>query len=122
MQPESSILKVSSRRLLGPALLLIALGVGNAIVGETKEYQYEQIYSELVLPDARSSHLPPALSRLQAVHEIDQRHIRKEIEAADRRVFYRTVSLGGRFMMIAGFALLAYHFFVLTRTSKIRKI
>lgn len=109
--------KSAPLRLAGPALLLIALGIGNAIIGDMKDRQYEQVYSELLLPHSRSSQLPPALSRLQAVHEIERRHIRKEIEAADRRIYYRTVSLGGRIMMIAGFGLLAYCLF---KVSKLR--
>ena len=78
-----------------PALFLFVLGLGNILVGYYKELQYTQVYEELT-ETAPMPILPSAISRIQAVPIAQDRHVRRQMEANERRNLYRLVGFGGK--------------------------
>ncbi len=81
-----------------PALFLFVLGLGNILVGYYKELQYSQVYEELA-QTAPMPILPSAISRIEAVPLAQDRHLRRQIEANERRNLYRLVGFGGKAFM-----------------------
>ena len=81
-----------------PALFLFVLGLGNILVGYYKELQYTQVYKELS-ESAPMPIIPSAISRIQAVPLAQDRHVRRQMEANERRNLYRLVGFGGKAFM-----------------------
>ena len=81
-----------------PAIFLFVLGLGNILVGHYKELQYRQVYEELTESEPLPQ-LPSAISRIQAVPQVQDRHLRRQMEARERRNLYRLVGFGGKTFM-----------------------
>jgi len=94
-----------------PAAFLFVLGLGNILVGHYKEWQYNQVYEELSV-QTPTPKLPSVVGRIQAVAQVQDRHVRRQIEANERRNLYRLVAFGGKafmsfslvLLLLAGFA------------------
>ncbi len=89
-----------------PAAFLFVLGLGNILVGQYKEWQYTQVYEELSVREP-APRLPSVIGRIQAVPQAQDRHMRRQIEANERRNLYRLVAFGGKIFMSLSLLLLA---------------
>lgn len=89
-----------------PAAFLFVLGLGNILVGHYKEWQYTQVYEELRI-ETPTPKLPSVVGRIQAVPQIQDRHMRRQIEANERRNLYRLVAFGGKAFMSFSLVLLS---------------
>ena len=91
---------MSPRKLLLPALFLFVLGLGNISVGTYKEWQYRQVYEELTVLEASPEFgAALGLNRLQNFQENNDRYLQGQVEARDRRQFYRLVAFGGKVLI-----------------------
>ena len=82
-------------KFLLPAIFLLVLGAGNVIVGDYKEYQYQQVYQELKELQP-TTNIGSTLGRIQSVPQTNDRHQRRQVEANERRNLYRLVAFGGK--------------------------
>ena len=94
-------------KFLLPAIFLFTLGVGNIIVGSYKEWQYKQVYDELTELKP-SPALSSTLSRLQTTKQTSDRHLRRQLEANERRNLYRLVSFGGKSFIALSIVLFSF--------------
>ena len=97
-------------KFLLPALFLFVLGLGNILVGQYKEWQYTQVYEELSVQEPAPK-LPSVIGRIQAVPQAQDRHLRRQIEATERRNLYRLVAFGGKTFMSLSLVLLCLGLF-----------
>jgi hypothetical protein len=89
-----------------PAAFLFVLGLGNILVGHYKEWQYTQVYEELSV-QTPTPKLPSVVGRIQAVPQVQDRHMLRQIEANERRNLYRLVAFGGKAFMSFSIVLLS---------------
>ena len=83
-----------------PGVFLMALGLGNFIVGTLKLTQYQEVTQELkaIHPSEAMFHLSP-LRRLQLVNDSEYRLFQRKQYADSRKDFYRLIKFGGKIFM-----------------------
>ena len=101
-------MKIKSIKLLLPAIFLLVLGIGNLLVGYYKEWQYSQVYQELIELEPTQTKLKSgSLDRIQTTKTSKDRRKQHQLEAYERLNLYKLVSFGGK--VFIGVSLLMFY-------------
>lgn len=106
---------INKARFIIPGLFLLALGIGNMIVGQFKYEQYDEILKELEAQDqfTNDEDRPSPLQRLKSTIDTNPHSLALIQKAQARRDFYQLVRFGGRVFL--SLSILYFFAYALTR-------
>jgi len=106
---------INKARFIIPGLFLLALGIGNLIVGQFKYEQYDEILKDLETQEQFTSEeeRPTPLQRLKSTIDTTPHSLALIQKAQARRDFYQLVRFGGRVFL--SLSILYFFAYALTR-------